>query len=1005
MKRNILYLALLLCSISLFAAERTEEQMKNAARSALSKTISKKSNRAEGVPSELKLMKSLSKLSVYGYADGGFAVISKDDRYSEVIGYSDTRYSDSIMPCGFKWWMEAINSAMAVEGNVTLKGRYAQRRAAGSKVEPMVKTKWDQSEPYNRLCTHENLKMVTGCVATAMAQIMNYHHYPDKGTGSHSYNVNYTDLGLVTYSSDFENHIYDWGNMADSYTYGYTDLQADAVALLMKDCGVSVNMEYTTYNSGAYQYDMLQALKNYFSYSQDTYYQYRYGVTRDAWMEKVYSELDNGHPIAYRGNAGDGNGGHAFVLDGYDEDGNVHVNWGWSGDGDGFFDIDALNPSSYNFSYDQAMVVPIPGNRKSSYDLIYYVDGVLYKKYKVNVGDAITAEPFPTKAGHTFTGWSDIPEAMPNYCVLVYGTFVDEENIDGHEYVDLALPSGKAWSKVNYGASAETDYGSYLDWDRRGAVSQSWGAQWTTPTKTEFQELIDNCTWTWEPRDGINGYKVTGKNGNSIFLPAAGYHWGSYDQSVNSRLYYWTDTKASYSDAYALYATSTIYKVNSNSTIMTDCPIRPVSQIPADKRRYALTYVVDGEEYKTIYLKEGEAITPEPYPAKEGYTFLGWSEIPEVMPANDVTIMGMFKKDHFELFASDIKGYSGKTVALPVMIENSSEVKLFQFDLRLPEGITVAVTDEQTLDVVLKERAENHIMKGKQLSNGDYRFVVYSLDNESFEGEEGTLMEIKLAVSPEMNDAEYKIMVLNTEFCVVNSKGFRPVRPAEKESNLTVNRYLLGDANDDDAVNVADIVEIVNYILEKPSERFLFGAADVNADEEVNVTDIVKVVNIIISGNSKTSAAYFRRAAGMSDLAQYTAAQFELSVPDGTDVGNIRLVENMRHTHQLVCQQKSANTYMVLVYSLTNEPMKPENGKILESDGLTDAVVMKDMIVVTPTGDIAYYETASATTDIRMIENGHTPAVIYDLKGRRIDSAKKPDSGVYIINNKKYIAK
>ena len=836
MKRNIIYLVLLLSCISLFATERTEEQMRDAAISVLSKNI--RSNRAGGISSELMLMKRMPKLSVYGYADGGFAVISVDDRYSEVIGYSDTQYSDSVMPCGFKWWIEAVNAAMSIEGNVSAFGRYAKRRGANSKVEPMIKTRWGQDNPYNRFCTHDGYKLLTGCVATSMAQIMNYHHYPDKGTGSHSYSINYNNWGTVTYSSNFEDHIYDWGNMLDDYIYGYNDIQADAVALLMKDCGVSVNMQYTTYNSGAYQYDMLQALKNYFSYSQDTYYQYRYGVTRDAWMEKVYSELDNGHPIAYRGNAGDGNGGHAFVLDGYDEDGNVHVNWGWSGDGDGFFDIDALNPSGYNFSYDQAMVVPIPGDRKSSYDLIYYVDGAVYKKYKVNIGDVITPEPFPTKAGHTFTGWSNIPEVMPDYCVLVYGTFVDEENINGYEYVDLALPSGNAWAKVNYGASAETDYGTYLDWDRRGAVSQSWGTQWKTPTKTEFQELIDNCTWTWEPRDGINGYKVTGKNGNSIFLPAAGYHRGSYDQSVNSRLYYWTDTKASYSDAYALYATSTIYKVNSNSTIMTDCPIRPVSQIPADKRRYALTYVVDGEEYKTIYLKEGEAITPEPYPAKEGYTFLGWSEIPATMPAHDVTVTGSFQKDNFELSIENIKGYLGKTVILPIELINSSDVKLFQFDLHLPEGVTISMTSDGKLDVTLTERAANHNIKGRKLSNGDYRFIIYSLSNDAIAGEEGVLVNVNLAISQEMSVGDNTIKILNTEFGVAVAKGFKAIRQETVESNLIVKSYTTGDANGDSRVNVTDIVEIVNYIMGNPSERFVFPAADVNDDGDVNVTDI-----------------------------------------------------------------------------------------------------------------------------------------------------------------------
>lgn len=1001
MKRNIIYLVLLLSCISLFATERTEEQMRDAAISVLSKNI--RSNRAGGISSELMLMKRMPKLSVYGYADGGFAVISVDDRYSEVIGYSDTQYSDSVMPCGFKWWIEAVNAAMSIEGNVSAFGRYAKRRGANSKVEPMIKTRWGQDNPYNRFCTHDGYKLLTGCVATSMAQIMNYHHYPDKGTGSHSYSINYNNWGTVTYSSNFEDHIYDWGNMLDDYIYGYNDIQADAVALLMKDCGVSVNMQYTTYNSGAYQYDMLQALKNYFSYSQDTYYQYRYGVTRDAWMEKVYSELDNGHPIAYRGNAGDGNGGHAFVLDGYDEDGNVHVNWGWSGDGDGFFDIDALNPSGYNFSYDQAMVVPIPGDRKSSYDLIYYVDGAVYKKYKVNIGDVITPEPFPTKAGHTFTGWSNIPEVMPDYCVLVYGTFVDEENINGYEYVDLALPSGNAWAKVNYGASAETDYGTYLDWDRRGAVSQSWGTQWKTPTKTEFQELIDNCTWTWEPRDGINGYKVTGKNGNSIFLPAAGYHRGSYDQSVNSRLYYWTDTKASYSDAYALYATSTIYKVNSNSTIMTDCPIRPVSQIPADKRRYALTYVVDGEEYKTIYLKEGEAITPEPYPAKEGYTFLGWSEIPATMPAHDVTVTGSFQKDNFELSIENIKGYLGKTVILPIELINSSDVKLFQFDLHLPEGVTISMTSDGKLDVTLTERAANHNIKGRKLSNGDYRFIIYSLSNDAIAGEEGVLVNVNLAISQEMSVGDNTIKILNTEFGVAVAKGFKAIRQETVESNLIVKSYTTGDANGDSRVNVTDIVEIVNYIMGNPSERFVFPAADVNDDGDVNVTDIVGIINIIMSDKSYAPSVSGRRAAEVLDLAQYTAAQFEVKVTDGTTVDKIRLVESMEQTHLLMYQKKDANTYVVLVYSLSNELMQPENGEIIEIECNADAVIVENVMVVTPTGDTEYYETMPATTGIRPIENENTPAVIYNLKGNRIDNAK--EIGVYIINNKKYIAK
>lgn len=1003
MKRNIIYLVLLLSCISLFATERTEEQMRDAAISVLNNNRHIRSNRANGVSSELMLMKRMPKLSVYGYADGGFAVISVDDRYSEVIGYSDTHYSDSVMPCGFKWWIEAVNAAMSVEGNVTLKGRYAQRRAAGSKVEPMIKTRWNQSDPYNRFCTYEGYKFVTGCVATSMAQIMNYHHYPDKGTGSHSYSINYKDLGTVTYSSNFEDHIYDWGNMINDYANGYNDIQADAVALLMKDCGVSVDMQYTVSSSGAYQYLMLQALKNHFSYSQDTYYLYRNNVTRDVWMEKVYSELDNGHPIAYGGDAGDGNEGHAFVLDGYDEEGNVHVNWGWSGNFDGYFDIDAMNPDNHNFSYGQEMIVPIPGNRKSSYDLIYYVDGAVFKKYKVNVGDVITPEPFPTKAGHTFTGWSNIPEVMPDYCVLVYGTFVDEENINGYEYVDLALPSGNAWAKVNYGASAETDYGTYLDWNNYNVVSQSWGSNWKTPTRANFQELINYCTWTWESRDGVNGYKVTGKNGNSIFLPAAGLQKNGYGQSINSLMFYWTKNLYQSGFAYVLYGSSTEYHTNTAyNTSTQNCPIRPVSQVPLEYKRYELSYIVDGVEYKTLYLKAGEAITPEPNPVKEGYTFLGWSEIPETMPAYNVTITGSFKKDNFKLYATEISGYKGKTVVLPIVMENSSEVKVCQFDLRLPDGVSMAIADEK-LDVTLTERATNHSVTGKKLSNGDYRFIIYSLSNDSFAGEDETMINLNLVISPEMNVGDNNIKVLNAEFCVAIDKGFRAIRPEAADANLKVRSYTLGDANDDGMVNVTDIVETVNYIMGNPSTRFVFPAADVNDDGDVNVTDIVGVINIIMSDKSYAPSVSGRRAAEVLDLAQYTAAQFEVKVTDGTTVDKIRLVESMEQTHLLMYQKKDANTYMVLVYSLSNELMQPENGEIIEIECDSDATIVENVMVVTPTGDTAYYETMPATTGIRPIENENTPAVIYNLKGNRIDNAK--EKGVYIINNKKYIAK
>lgn len=268
MKKILLFLSLLfLVSPQIIAGDRTEQQMKEAA----AKVLSSHTRRAAST-SELKELKSLSKLKIYGYDEGGFAVVTTDDRFEEVIGYSATKFSEE-MPCGFKWWMESANEVMDKElfpaksraGNII--------RRAG--VGPLLTTKWGQGKPYNNKCklvaNGEEYSLVTGCVAKAMAQVMNYYKYPTKGKGANSYTINYSNIGKQTFSANFENSYYDWNNMLDDYsTYSNTtneDQYTNAVSLLMSDCGIAVNMKYNTSASGAYSKDVPIALKNYFSYS------------------------------------------------------------------------------------------------------------------------------------------------------------------------------------------------------------------------------------------------------------------------------------------------------------------------------------------------------------------------------------------------------------------------------------------------------------------------------------------------------------------------------------------------------------------------------------------------------------------------------------------------------------------------------------------------------------------------------------------------------------------
>lgn len=365
-KLMFIFACILLTNQDVLAGTRSEQEMKQAAIQVLNKA------RARGASSDqLKERLAMSMLRIYGYDDGGFAVVTSDDRYESVIGYSTSSYTDTI-PCGLKWWLEAVDNNMRNLESPT--NKRAKTRASSSGAGPLLTTIWGQNRPFNDNCTFTNgnnhYLCVTGCVATAMAQVMNYYKFPERGTGSNSYDITYNNSFTITFSEDFSQSVYDWVNMLDdykSYYYNHTqDSKTKAVSKLMKDCGVSVNMRYSdaSHGSGASLRNVEYALKTYFHYDEATKYYNRYYYQKSEWLNLIYDALDNGRPIVFSGQVSDnlGAGGHAFVLHGYDSSGKVLVNWGWDGRYDGYFDIDMLNPDNYNYSYQQCMVIAIPAN-------------------------------------------------------------------------------------------------------------------------------------------------------------------------------------------------------------------------------------------------------------------------------------------------------------------------------------------------------------------------------------------------------------------------------------------------------------------------------------------------------------------------------------------------------------------------------------------------------------------------------------------------------------------
>lgn len=283
----------------------------------------------------LKVAENIDQLAVVTSAEGGTAFVNRQT--GSVVGCSPSKYtSQDSLPCGLKMWIGATNHA--IRSN-SMGWTRSNDYNITEKVSAFVKTRWSQGDPYNMYCPKNNGETCyTGCVATAMAQVMKYYEYPSQGTGTGCYSLD----GGGTYTQAAISGTYDWSKMKTKYMSGYSDSEAKAVATLMRDCGYSVNMQYSTEGSGTSDAYIPSALVYNFSYdSLAVNYIYRDFTTDDEWYSAIYTELSAKRPVIFSGQSED-EGGHCFVLDGVDTDGKVHVNWGWGGQQDGFYDMDAF---------------------------------------------------------------------------------------------------------------------------------------------------------------------------------------------------------------------------------------------------------------------------------------------------------------------------------------------------------------------------------------------------------------------------------------------------------------------------------------------------------------------------------------------------------------------------------------------------------------------------------------------------------------------------------------
>ena len=259
---------------------------------------------------------------IFNAAEGGFVVVSGSDQMPEILGWSDQGNIDPAhMPDGLKWLLESYERT-ARSSSLLTGGQEKKARASRKAIEPLMQTRWSQWAPYNNLCPEVNgTHCLTGCVATALAQVINYNRWPEGPTSAVEQLITQT---LQLKLPRLEPTTFSWSNMT-----------VDDIARLMLYCGQAVNMDYGLDASGAIPEQEVNALKRVFGYSRDVRFVYSSDYSSDNWEELLYDELKEGRPVIYNGYTTN-NEGHTFVLHGY-QDGCFYVNWGWGGQGDGYF--------------------------------------------------------------------------------------------------------------------------------------------------------------------------------------------------------------------------------------------------------------------------------------------------------------------------------------------------------------------------------------------------------------------------------------------------------------------------------------------------------------------------------------------------------------------------------------------------------------------------------------------------------------------------------------------
>lgn len=642
-----------------------------------------------------------------------YVIISGDDRARPILGYSESGvFNPGNVPPNVVSWLDGYKKEIlyAIDHNLPAAAeitalwsdvQQSNKTVSTVVVAPLVQTKWNQYPYYNEMCPFSDRlgdQTITGCVATAMAQIMKYWNYPTYGTGTHSYLPSFNpDLGIQ--SVDFGKSYYNWSAMPNSINSSNPE-----IARLMYHCGVSIDMEYGTLSQGgSYAYisrsnhpSSLLALRKNFGYKYTCSFLSKSSYPDSTWLKNLKTELNAKRPVLYRG--ADNESGHVFVCDGYDSNNYFHFNWGWGGSYDGYFALGALNVGFADFTSGQSAIVGIePLNVNPVVDMYMNTKSENSPSVYLTKGQAFNVKAdFRNCGGKSFSGY---------FTAAVYDANLKYVSVIGNSQT-YTLASGASTGKVNfsttgfagmtsgiyyvyfyYGTSAgmslvktNLDQTGFLNCRLKLMVGE------TNTLTADNYENNNSETNAYEiaPEfvNGIGYYKITNANIHNtsdidyfkVKVPAG------YRYSVNSFLYD-CDTNTD-GGVYTLDGQYAYLKEDSTWSVSEDYDISTFNYIPKNGYLYfKVKPIVTGQmgAYALdIYITQEKAIAAAVNEIKNNQTTV----YPSV---NNGTFTVHLGSDHAGLNEITVCDLAGRTVS-KLKVNNESEISK-QISLHVHEGI------------------------------------------------------------------------------------------------------------------------------------------------------------------------------------------------------------------------------------------------------------------------------------------------------------------------------